>query len=70
MLVNDANGKHPVAPGVLYVIHKYVYKKYIANTKYQCSCNMIIIMYFNIGQLLVIPHPAVPVAMYLFRLNF
>ena len=27
MLVNDANGKHPVAPGVLYVIHKYVYKK-------------------------------------------
>ena len=27
MLVNDANGEHPVAPGVLYVIHKYVYKK-------------------------------------------
>ena len=27
-------------------------------------------MYFNIGQLLVIPHPAVPVAMYLFGLNF
>ena len=27
MLVNDAIGKHLVAPGVLYVIHKYVYKK-------------------------------------------
>ena len=27
MLVNDANGKHLVAPGVLYVIQKYVYKK-------------------------------------------
>ena len=27
MLVNDANGKYPVAPGVLYVIHKYVSKK-------------------------------------------
>ena len=27
MLVNDAIGKHPVAPGVLYVIHKYVYEK-------------------------------------------
>ena len=27
-------------------------------------------MYFNIGQLLVIPHPAVHVAMYLFGLNF
>ena len=27
--------------------------------------------YFNIGQLLVIPHPAVPdVAVYLFGLNF
>ena len=25
MLVNDANGKHLVAPGVLYVIQKYVY---------------------------------------------
>ena len=23
MLVKDANGKHPKAPGVLYVIHKY-----------------------------------------------
>ena len=22
MLENDANGKHPLAPGVLYVIHK------------------------------------------------
>ena len=31
---------------------------------------MIIMMYFNIGQLLVIHHPAVPVAMYLFGLNF
>ena len=29
MLVNDANGKHTVAPGVLYVIHKYVHKKKI-----------------------------------------
>ena len=29
MLVNDANGKHLVAPGVLYVIQKYVYKKHI-----------------------------------------
>ena len=29
MLVNDANGKHLVATGVLYVIYKYVYKKYI-----------------------------------------
>ena len=29
MLINDANGKHPVAPGVLYVIHEYVYKKII-----------------------------------------
>ena len=28
MLVNDANGKHLVAPGVLYVIHKYVYNIY------------------------------------------
>ena len=27
-------------------------------------------MYFNIVQLLVIPHPVVPVAMYLFGLNF
>ena len=27
MLVNDANGKHLVAPGVLYVIQKYVYEK-------------------------------------------
>ena len=27
MLVNDAIGKHLVAPGVLYVIHKYVYIK-------------------------------------------
>ena len=27
MLVNDANEKHPVAPGVLYVIHKYVFIK-------------------------------------------
>ena len=26
-IVKDANGKHPVAPGVLYVIHKYDYKK-------------------------------------------
>ena len=31
MLVNDANGKHLVAPGVLYVIQKYVYKKGVAN---------------------------------------
>ena len=30
----------------------------------------LIMMYFNIWQLLVIPHPAVPVAMYLFELNF
>ena len=29
MLVNDAIGKHLVEPGVLYVIHKYVYKKTI-----------------------------------------
>ena len=29
MLVNDANGEHLVAPGVLYVIQKYVYKKNI-----------------------------------------
>ena len=29
MLVNDANGKHLVAPVVLYVIQKYVYKKKI-----------------------------------------
>ena len=29
-----------------------------------------ILWHFNIGQLLVIPHPAVPVAMYLFGLNF
>ena len=27
-------------------------------------------MFFNIGQLLVIPFPAVPVTMYLFGLNF
>ena len=27
MSVNDANGEHPVAPGVLYAIHKYVYRK-------------------------------------------
>ena len=27
-------------------------------------------MYFKIGQLLVIPHPAVPLAMYLFGLIF
>ena len=27
-------------------------------------------MYFNVGQLLMIPHPAVAVAMYLFGLNF
>ena len=33
MLVNDANGKHLVAPGVLYVIQKYVYKKNKKNKK-------------------------------------
>ena len=26
MLIFDAKGKYPVAPGVFYVIHKYVYK--------------------------------------------
>ena len=36
MLVNDANGKHPVAPGVLYVIHKYDYKK----TVYKKTINL------------------------------
>ena len=35
MLVNDANGKHPVARGVLYVIHKYVYKKKSLHTRVQ-----------------------------------
>ena len=31
MLVNDANGKYPVAIGLLYVIHKY---KFIIKIKF------------------------------------
>ena len=37
MLVNDANGKHPVAPGVLYVIHKYVYEKIVLTSVVQST---------------------------------
>ena len=48
--MSQSYGKHPVAPGVLYVIHKHVYKN-MNHENIMCQPNMIICQIVNMYKL-------------------